>query len=133
MVRARACAGGTPIASPFRFQPPNAEIEVLTTAGVVGLLGFRAHVVVPRVAWRLDPAYGTLAVAVLVSRLVQGQFDLFWAASQGSLPFMIVGVCLGMQAHAAAAAPQPVGRSVKDGSTDHEPTRVLTIHGRGGR
>ena len=86
---------------PFQFQPPNAEIEVLTSAGVVGLAGFVLLMVVAlRVAWRLDPAYGSLAVAVLVSRLVQGQFDLFWAAVQGSVPFVVLGLCLGASWHA---------------------------------
>jgi hypothetical protein len=89
---------------PFQFQPPNAEIEVLTSAGVLGLVAFLALMFVAlRVAWRLDPAYGSLAVAVLVSRLVQGQFDIFWAAVQGSLPFVVLGICLGAKWHAAQA------------------------------
>jgi hypothetical protein len=86
---------------PFQFQPPNAEIEVLTSAGVLGLAAFVVLMVVAlRVAWRLDPAYGSLAVAVLVSRLVQGQFDLFWSAVQGSVPFVVLGICLGACWHA---------------------------------
>lgn len=86
---------------PVQFQPPNAEIEVLTSAGVVGLAAFLVLMYVAlRVAWRLDPTYGTLAVAVLVARLVQGQFDLFWAAVQGSLPFVVLGLCLGAKWHA---------------------------------
>ena len=86
---------------PVRFQPPNAEIEVLTTAGVVGLVAFVALVVVALgVAWKLDPAYGSVALAVLVNRFAQAQFDLFWAAVQGSLPFVVLGLCLGAEAHA---------------------------------
>ncbi|GAA2493435.1 O-antigen ligase family protein [Terrabacter carboxydivorans] len=89
---------------PFQFQPPNAEIEVLTSAGVVGLVAFVMLMVVTlRVAWKLDPAYGSLALAVLVSRLVQGQFDLFWAAVQGSVPFVVLGICLGAAWHAERA------------------------------
>jgi hypothetical protein len=83
---------------PVTFQPPNAEIEVLTSAGVVGLVAFLVLMAVAlRVAWRLDPAYGSLAVAVLVSRLVQSQLDLYWTAVQASLPFVILGMCLGVQ------------------------------------
>ncbi len=96
---------------PFQFQPPNAEVEVLTSAGIVGLAAFVLLMVVAlRVAWRLDPVYGSLAVAVLVSRLVQGQFDLFWAAVQGSVPFVVLGLCLGASWHAErrAAPPAPV-------------------------
>ena len=86
-----------------QFQPPNAEIEVLTTAGVLGLVAFLALMgVALRVAWKLDPLYGSVAVAVLVNRLAQAQFDLFWAAVQGSLPFVVLGICLGVEAHARA-------------------------------
>ena len=86
---------------PFQFQPPNAEIEVLTSAGVVGLAAFLVLMYVAlRAAWRLDPTYGSLAVAVLVARLVQSQFDLFWSAVQGSLPFVVLGICLGAKWHA---------------------------------
>jgi len=99
----------------FQFQPPNAEIEVLTSAGVLGLVAFLALMVVAlRVAWRLDPAYGSLAVAVLVSRLVQGQFDIFWAAVQGSLPFVVLGICLGAKWHADRAAESPASTAQAD-------------------
>ena len=101
---------------PFQFQPPNAEIEVLTSAGAVGLAAFVLLMVVAlRVAWRMDPAYGSLAVAVLVSRIVQGQFDLFWSAVQGSLPFLVLGLCLGakwcseQRESSEARAPEPAG------------------------
>lgn len=87
-----------------RFQPPNAEMEVLTTAGVVGLIGFLVLMVGALIVlWRLDPAFGTVAVATLVTRLVQGQFDLFWTAVQTSLPFLVAGVCVGALAHARAS------------------------------
>ena len=103
---------------PFQFQPPNAEIEVLTSVGVVGLAAFVLLMVVSlRVAWRLDPAYGSLAVAVLVSRLVQGQFDLFWSAVQGSVPFVVLGLCLGASWHAERA---------KAGATDVAATPRVT-------
>jgi len=66
------------------------------------------------VAWRLDPAYGSLAVAVLVSRLVQGQFDIFWAAVQGSIPFVVLGICLGAKWHADRAAESPASTAQAD-------------------
>lgn len=78
------------------FQPPNAELEMLTSAGVLGLAGFViASLVALRLLWRLDPRYGTLAFAIVAVRLVQGQLDLFWVASQSSLPWLVVGVTLG--------------------------------------
>ncbi len=83
---------------PVRFQPPNAEVEVLTSAGVLGLVAFLAlSFVALRVSWRMHVAYGSLALAVLVSRFTQAQLDLFWAASQASLPFVVVGVCIGAE------------------------------------
>ncbi|MCU1536368.1 MAG: hypothetical protein JWP82_719, partial [Humibacillus sp.] len=91
----------------YQFQPPNAEIEVLTSAGVLGLIGFVLLMVVAFVvAWRLDPAYGSLAVAVLVSRLVQGQFDLFWSAVQASVPFVVLGLCIGAHRQAGEKSEQ---------------------------
>lgn len=82
------------------FQPPNAEVEVLTTSGVVGLAAFLALMVGSIVVlWRVAPRYGSLAVAVVVARFVQGQLDLFWVAVQVSLPFVIVGLCLGAAAY----------------------------------
>lgn len=78
------------------FQPPQAEMEMLASAGVVGLLGFAVMWVgIVLVLWHVDPKYGTLALAVTLSRLVQGQFDLFWVAAQVSIPFVIAGICLG--------------------------------------
>ena len=81
---------------PFAFQPPNAELEVLTSAGIIGLIGFLVlfgGILI--VLWRINPRYGTLAFAVVLTRLVQGQFDLFWIAAQVPIPLAVAGVCLG--------------------------------------
>ncbi len=81
-----------------QFQPPNAEFEMLTSGGVVGLAAFLiAAFAALWLLWRVDPRYGVLAVAVISARLVQGQLDLFWVASQSSLPWLIVGAALGAQ------------------------------------
>jgi hypothetical protein len=83
------------------FQPPQAEIEVVTESGLVGLAAFVAMWVgVLVVLWRVAPQYGTLAFAIMLSRIVQGQFDIFWVATSVSLPFVIVGICLGAHAYA---------------------------------
>lgn len=94
--------------APFGFQPPNAEMEMLASAGIIGLVGFLVLIGgVLVVLWHLDPTYGTLAVAVILSRLVQGQFDLFWSAVQVSVPFVIAGICLGALAHHQEESPLP--------------------------
>lgn len=81
------------------FQPPQAELEVVASAGVVGLLGFLAMWIgFFVILWRVDPRFGTLAIAAIGSRILQAQFDLFWVAGQVSIPFVIAGVCLGAQA-----------------------------------
>jgi hypothetical protein len=82
-----------------RFQPPQAELEVAASAGVMGVIGFAAMWIgFFVVLWRVDPRFGTLAIAVIGSRIIQGQFDLFWVAGQVSIPFVIAGICLGAQA-----------------------------------
>ena len=78
------------------YQPPQAEMEMLASAGVFGLIGFLVMWIgVLVVLWRIDPRFGTLAVAVVLCRFVQAQFDLFWIAAQVSIPFVIAGICLG--------------------------------------
>lgn len=87
------------------YQPPNAELEVFAAAGLVGLVGFVALLAGSLlVLWRVEVEFGGLAVAVLLSRVVQAQLDLFWTAVQVSVPFLVVGMCLG----AAAAAEEGV-------------------------
>ena len=70
-----------------------------TSAGIVGLLAFVVMwMVFIIVLWRVDPRFGTLAIAATLSRIVQAQFDLFWVAAQVSVPFVIAGICLGAMA-----------------------------------
>jgi len=96
-----------------RFQPPNAELEVLTSAGVVGVVAFLILMIGAIVVlWKLPAIYGTLGATILLSRLVQGQFDLFWVAVQVSVPFVVAGICVG--AAAQADAEPAVGTRVSD-------------------
>lgn len=116
------------------YQPPQAELEVVASAGVVGLIGFLVMWVgILVVLWRVDPQYGTLALAMPLSRIVQAQFDLFWTAVQSSVPFVVVGICLGALAlsqETAAkartfgqdAAPLPRGGAARQ-SVMQSPTR----------
>lgn len=91
---------------PFAFQPPNGEAEVLTSAGIVGLIGFLVLLIGSIIILRRVPRrYGTLALAVVAARLVQGQLDVFWVTAQGSIPWLIAGLCLGAEYLAANATP----------------------------
>lgn len=93
----------------FGFQPPNAEIEVLSSAGILGLLGFIILMAgALAVLWRLDPRFGTLAFSIILMRLVQGQLDLYWVAVQVSVPFVVAGLCLGAEALHEAEHPDDV-------------------------
>ena len=83
--------------APGAFQPPNAFLEVSASAGLVGLLGFLIFWVgLMVVLYRMDPTFGTLALALGLSRLAQSQLDLFWVSISVSVPFLLIGVCLGL-------------------------------------
>ena len=97
-----------------RFQPPNGVLEMLSTAGLIGLAGFLVLMVGSlMVLWRMDPRYGLVCVVVILSRLVQGQLDLFWVAVQTSVPFLIVGICLGAHGRELAEQPPGVGQAAE--------------------
>ena len=78
------------------YQPPQAELEVVASSGLFGLAAFIVMWVgFVVVLARVDKVYGTLALAVVLCRIVQAQFDLFWVGVQTSVPFVIAGICLG--------------------------------------
>lgn len=117
------------------YQPPQAEMELLASTGVVGLIAFIVMWIgVLVVLWRIDPRFGTLAVAVLLCRIVQAQFDLFWVAVQVSVPFVIAGICLGAMEHErratereaeidVGASPEAVGASTARADRDRRQDR----------
>lgn len=84
------------------FQPPQAILEMLSSAGIVGLVGFVVMLGgFMMLLWRrLPPEYGTLAVAMVLARVVQGQLDQFWVTVQVSIPLVVVGICIGAHDHA---------------------------------
>ncbi len=119
------------------FQPPQAELEVVASAGIVGLLAFVVMWIgFVVVLWRVDPVFGTLAVAAVLSRITQAQFDLFWVAAQVSVPFVVAGVCLGAQALAGerdpdAADAHDLAWSIRPGGRDAVPVRTGKTLGEG--
>ncbi|MEA5153900.1 O-antigen ligase family protein [Raineyella sp.] len=105
------------------FQPPNAELELLATAGIIGLIAFLALMIgALGILWGVDPAYGTLAVAILLSRLAQAQLDLFWISVQTPIPFVIIGVCLGALALARDRADAGAATRALAGATGADAT-----------
>ncbi len=96
---------------PDKFQPPNAILEMLSTAGLFGLAGYvllMGGTLRPAGGW--TPSTACWRSMVILSRLVQGQLDLFWVAVQTSIPFLIVGICLGAQGRELAEEPPDLGR-----------------------
>ena len=103
-----------------RFQPPSAVLEMLSTAGLFGLVGFAVLMIGSLVAlWRMDARYGLVCFVVVLSRLIQGQLDLFWVAVQTSIPFLIVGICLGAHGRELADEPPGVGHATEPVSYTH--------------
>jgi hypothetical protein len=81
------------------FQPPNVLLEVVTTVGLVGLIGFL--VMFGAAFWilaRMNPVYGTIALAIVAGRFAQVQFDIFWVAGHSSILWIIAGIAYGVQA-----------------------------------
>jgi O-antigen ligase len=92
---------------PGGFQPPNAELEVLTTTGVAGMIGFVVLFAGALFALsKLDRAYRTIAVAVVVTRLVQSQFDLYWVAGQSAMLWIVAGIAVGVSEREKATTPR---------------------------
>jgi polysaccharide biosynthesis protein PslJ len=120
------------------IQPPNAEIEMITSAGIIGLIGFVVtSLIALRLLWRMDPRYGTVGFAVVAARLAQGQLDLFWVASQSSIPWLIVGAALGAQALDRHGARGRAPAGARDDSPDRRvlqsPTATPASTGPSGR
>lgn len=81
------------------FQPPNGFLEMLSSGGILGLIGFL--ILCGAGLWvvlTLPPRYGEIAAAVMIARFVQGQLDLYWAAGQASIPWMMAGLAIGVMA-----------------------------------
>lgn len=95
------------------FQPPNVLLEVMTTVGILGLIGFVA--MFGAAIWilaKMNPVYGTLALAVVVGRFAQAQFDIYWVAGHASILWMIAGICVGVEvrdkANGVVRTPAPI-------------------------
>ena len=85
---------------PGTFQPPNAEIGMLATGGVIGTLGFLILILGSlKMLWRLPHAMGSFALAVMVAHIVEGQFDIFWVTGTGSVPWIILGMAFAASRH----------------------------------
>jgi hypothetical protein len=78
----------------YGFQPPNAELEVLSSAGIVGLVGFLILFFGAfGVLWRINRRFGTLAVAVLLVLMPLATGDAHPLAGLGG---GVAGILIGL-------------------------------------
>ncbi len=96
--------------------PPNVLVDNLASTGLLGSAAFFLMVIFTlRVLYALPRVYGTLGVAILVAHYVHGLFDTFWIGALSIVPFVIVGLTLGMSdAHRDEADPPAPGTSGHD-------------------
>jgi len=81
---------------PNSFQPPNAEFEMLTSAGMIGLAAFlylQGRTLLE--LWLLPRRFAVLAFTAVLVRLVEGQFDIFWVTASSAIPLLLAGLALG--------------------------------------
>jgi O-antigen ligase len=91
-------------------EPHNVVVSVLSETGLVGLAGFAAMVVTAlRVLRPMRFELGRLAMVVLVARLVEAQFGIWWVAGSAVVPFILLGAAAAVadrdRADTASVAP----------------------------
>lgn len=87
--------------------PVNAPTEALAEAGVLGGLTWLVlNLTVLAVLWRRRGPWATAALAVFAGRLLHLLTDQGWNAGTGALPWLLVGVALGVSDERAHAPPQ---------------------------
>jgi polysaccharide biosynthesis protein PslJ len=98
---------------PFSFQPPNAELEMVTSAGLIGLIAF-IYLIARQLSlvWRIPSAFGTLPFALLFARIFDTQFDIFWVGGTTTLPFLVIGLGIGTWKRSETPIPGSTPRSL---------------------
>lgn len=80
-----------------QIQPTNILYEGLTDSGIIGVIAYTLTLAgVFRVLLRLPRDIGTLAMALVLGRLVEGLFDSYWIGAESSVPWIIVGMAVGV-------------------------------------
>jgi hypothetical protein len=108
--------------SPLKYQPPNAEISMLATGGVIGLIGFVVLVLGTLIlVWRYPREAGSLGAAVLLAHAIEGQFDIYWVAATGSVPWIIAGMSAAWADRLARARSGPAAEPEPEAPTEAPP------------
>jgi hypothetical protein len=84
------------------IQPPNILLEALTESGIIGTVAlFVVLIGLIVMLARLPRELATVGLVLVVGRIVEGIFDLYWVSAEGALPWLVVGLCLGVTDMAA--------------------------------
>lgn len=90
-------------------QPPNIIVEELTSTGIVGTIGLAVLLVgAAMVLLRLPRDVGTLALCLVLGRVVEGIFDLYWVSAAGALPWLVAGVAVAAADRQGSYESEPV-------------------------
>jgi len=98
------------------LQPPDIIVETLVSTGIVGLVAMTVLLVGSgKVLARLPRDIGTVALLVVVGRVVESLFDIYWVSAAGALPWLVAGLALGVadmrrKASRLASLPSSVGQ-----------------------
>ena len=78
------------------IQPPNIFMESLVAGGIVGIIalvfllgGFT------RVLLSMPGEMGTIALVLVLGRVVESMFDIYWTSGGSLLPWLIAGLAIG--------------------------------------
>jgi hypothetical protein len=79
------------------IQPPDVFVEELAATGILGLFGLMLVVFgSAAVLARLPRSVGMLGLVLVLGRLVDGIFDIYWVSATGTLPWLFVGLSAGI-------------------------------------
>lgn len=79
------------------IQPPNILVETLADSGLLGLLATLVLLVGSiRLYRRMPAAVGTIAIALVLGRVVQSLFDVYWVSAGTTLPWLVAGLSVGV-------------------------------------
>jgi len=90
-------------------EPHNVILASLGESGLVGTVGLLVllTMVIAALRRRQDQA-GRLAIYLLVAHVVNGLADIYWVAGRGTLPWLVVGLAVGIErapdAHSGAGS-----------------------------
>lgn len=79
------------------IQPTNILYEALAASGILGALAYAVTLAgTSRVLARLPRDIGTLGLALVLGRVVEGVFDSYWIGAETAIGWLVAGMALGI-------------------------------------